>query len=115
MIIPAVYVHCGAGILLAAISVPLVLRRVPPNHVYGIRIPEAFSTESRWYDINAYGGRLFLIYGIALAAFGVLAQDLAPPPESLGSAVFITGPLLVPLLLLLPIRSYARRRVRQGA
>ena len=114
MIIPAVFVHCGVGLLLALISIPLVLRRVPRNPVYGIRIPEAFSTEARWYDINAYGGRLFLAYGVALATFGFLARDSAPPPTSLWSAVFIVVPLLVPLLLLPPIMSYARRRVRQG-
>ncbi|HEX2610533.1 MAG TPA: SdpI family protein [Gemmatimonadales bacterium] len=114
MIIPAVFVHCGFGLLLALLSIPLVLRWVPRNRAYGIRIPEAFSTEAGWYDINAYGGRLFLIYGVILATVGFLARDLAPPPTSLGSAVFIAGPLLVALLLLLPIRSYARRRVRQG-
>jgi hypothetical protein len=113
LIIPAVFVHCGFGLLLAVLSIPLVLRRVPRNRAYGIRIPEAFSTEARWYDINAYGGRIFLVYGVVLAAFGVLARDWAPPPTSPWSAAFITGPLLVALLLLPPIRSYARRRVRQ--
>jgi hypothetical protein len=113
LIIPAVFVHCGFGLLLAALSIPLVLRRVPRNRAYGIRIPEAFSTEARWYDINAYGGRLFLGYGVALAVFGFLARDSAPPPTSPWSAVFIVGPLIVALLLLLPIRSYARRRARQ--
>jgi hypothetical protein len=59
------------------------------------------------------GGRLFLVYGIVLAALGVLARDWASSPASPWSAVFIVGPLLVALLLLVPIRSYARRRVRQ--
>jgi hypothetical protein len=27
------------------------------NGAYGIRIPAAFESEQRWYDINAYGGR----------------------------------------------------------
>ena len=114
MIVPAVYVHCGFGLLLAAFSLPLVLRRVPMNRAYGIRIPEAFTSDARWYDINAYGGRLFLVYGVLLSAFGFLARDIAPHAASLWSPVFIVGPLLVALALLPPIRSYARSRVQQG-
>lgn len=114
MTVPAVFVHCGFGLLLAAFSLPLVLRRVPMNRAYGIRIPEAFTSDARWYDINAYGGRLFLVYGILLAAFGFLARDMAPPKTSLWSPVFIVGPLLVALALLPLIRSYARGRVQQG-
>lgn len=107
-------VHCGFGLLLAAFSLPLVLRRIPMNRAYGIRVPEAFTSEERWYDINAFGGRLFLVYGLLLAAFGFLARGLAPAPASPWSPVFIVGPLLVALALLPPIRSYARRRARPG-
>ena len=114
MTVPAVYVHCGFGLLLTAFSVPLVLRRVPMNRAYGIRIPEAFSSDARWYDINAYGGRLFLGYGLLLALFGLLARHSEPPRASLWSPVFFVGPLLVALLLLPPIRAYAHRRVQEG-
>jgi hypothetical protein len=113
VIVPAVYVHCGFGLLLTAFSLPLVLRRVPMNRAYGIRVPEAFTSDACWYDINAYGGRIFLVYGILLAALGYLARDLAPPVRSPWSPVFIVGPMLVLLALLPAIRSYARRRVAQ--
>ena len=114
MIVPAVYVHCGFGLLLTIFSVPLVLRRVPMNRAYGIRIPEAFSSHARWYDINAYGGRLFLVYGLLLACVGFLARNAEPPSVSLWSPVFFVGPLLLAQLLLSPIRAYARRRVQEG-
>jgi SdpI/YfhL protein family len=114
VIVPAVYVHCGFGLLLTVFSVPLVLRRIPMNRAYGIRIPEAFSSDARWYDINAYGGRLFLGYGLLLSFFGFLARHDAPPPASLWSPVFFVLPLLLALLLLSPIRAYARRRVQEG-
>jgi hypothetical protein len=84
------------------------------NSAYGIRIPQAFSSDACWYDINAYGGRLVLAYDVLLATLGFLARDLAPPATSLWSPVFIVGPLLVTLALLPPIRSYARRRVQEG-
>jgi hypothetical protein len=47
------------GVLLFGLSLPLVLRKVPMNDLYGIRIPAALESEQRWYDINAYGGRQF--------------------------------------------------------
>src|SRR5260370_18107000 len=106
MIVPAVFVHCGFGLLLVAFSLPLALRRVPMNRAYGIRIPEAFTSVARWYDINAYGGRLFLGYGVLLAAFGLLARGMAPPKTSLWSPLFTFGPLLVGPPLLPSIPSY---------
>jgi hypothetical protein len=114
VIVPAVYVHCGFGAVLAALSAPLALRRVPMNRAYGIRLPEAFTSDACWYDINAYGGRLSFAYGVALVCGGYLARHLAPPVTSLWSPVFVVGPLVVALLLLFPIRSYARRRAGEG-
>jgi hypothetical protein len=46
-------------VLLFGLSLPLVLRKAPMNEFYGIRIPAAFESKQRWYDINAYGGRQF--------------------------------------------------------
>jgi len=108
-VIPPILVHCGFGGLLAAGSLPLVLRLVPMNRLYGIRIPKAFASESNWYAINAYGGRLLMVYGMAVFAFGLLARHAAPPPASIWTAVFIVGPLLLAVPLLGLIRAYARR------
>ena len=79
------------------------------NRVYGIRVPEAFVSDSRWYAINAYGGRILMVYGVALVVFGLLARDSAPAPTSIWTAVFIVGPMLLLFPLLFLIRSYARR------
>jgi len=107
--IPPVAVHCGFGGLLAVGSLPLIARAVPMNRVYGIRIPKAFVSDANWYAINAYGGKLLAVYGLALVAFGLFARDAAPPPSSPWTAVFIVGPMLLVLPLLGLINSYARR------
>jgi uncharacterized membrane protein len=107
--IPPIAVHCGFGGLLAALSIPLVLRKVPMNRAYGIRLPKAFSSESNWYEINAYGGRLLFVYGVALCIFGVLVRDSAPPPASLWTAVFTIGPLALVFPILALINAHARR------
>ena len=106
--IPPLVVHCGFGILLTLMTLPLVLRKIPMNRAYGIRIAEAFASERHWYEINAYGGKLFLVFGILLTAFGLVFRDAAPPVTSLWSPVFIVGPLLLALVPVFPIRAYAR-------
>ncbi len=107
--IPPIVVHCGIGLLTAALAIPLILRMVPMNRYYGIRIPKAFKSDENWYDINAYGGKVLLIYGVFLILFGITAQDLAPSPTSILMAVFIVGPLLVIFPLLGLVNAYARK------
>jgi len=79
------------------------------NRLYGIRIPKAFVSESNWYAINAYGGRILVVYGVALLAFGLLARDAAPPPTSTWTAAFIVGPMLLVFPLLALVNAYAKR------
>jgi hypothetical protein len=107
--IPPIVVHCGIGLLTAALAIPLILRKVPMNRYYGIRIPKAFKSDENWYDINAYGGKVFLAYGLLLTVFGLTAQGLAPSPTSIWMAVFIVGPLLVIFPFLILINAYAKR------
>ena len=54
------------GILLVLTSLPLVLRWVPPNRIYGFRIPATLRDESVWYDANALCARHMLLLGLVL-------------------------------------------------
>ena len=108
-----VVIHTGFGVLLAAVALPLVLRRVPMNHFYGVRVAAAFNSDALWYDINAYGGRLLFVYGVLVALLGVLAQDFAPARTSPWFLPFAIGPLVLALGLIPPILTYARRRAEQ--
>ena len=47
----------GAGVITLLVCLPLIYRKIPMNRFYGIRIPEAFTSDHRWYEVNAYGGR----------------------------------------------------------
>ena len=107
--VPPFFVHCGIGLVTTAIAIPMVLRIVPMNRFYGIRIPKAFKSDRNWYAINAFGGWLLLAYGLLLVVFGIAAQDLAPSETSIWMAPFICGPLLLVLPLLALIGAYARR------
>jgi hypothetical protein len=46
----------GSCALLAIISVPLILKAVPPNSVYGFRTNLTLSSPGIWYPANAFLG-----------------------------------------------------------
>ncbi len=60
------------GIVTLVVCLPLAYRKVPMNRFYGIRIPQSFVSDDRWYDINAYGGRLLARWsGLIMVTGGV--------------------------------------------
>lgn len=40
-----------------AISIPLILRKIPPNVLYGFRTRKTLSDPGIWYEANALGGK----------------------------------------------------------
>lgn len=107
--IPPIVVHCAFGGLVAVGSLPLIARAVPMNRAYGIRIAKAFECDTHWYALNEYGGRLLLVYGLAVVAFGLLARNLAPPATSIWTAAFVVGPMLLVFPILAHISAVASR------
>ncbi len=57
------------GLLLAGLSVPLILQKIPPNGFYGLRVRSTMENPKLWYKVNAYAGRRLLVVGL-LTAFG---------------------------------------------
>lgn len=51
-------------VLFAAIGIPLILRAVPPNGVYGFRIALIQSNSSIWYPANAFMGWALLVAAV---------------------------------------------------
>lgn len=109
MIIPVSDVHLGIGLAISVLSIPLILRWIPMNHVYGIRLPRAFVSTDNWYALNVYGGKWLLYYGLFLIAVGVLGRGAAPPPTSVWAPVFLVVPLLAIIPVLVRINAFARR------
>lgn len=109
MPVPIPDVHLGMGAAATLLALPLVLRKVPMNRLYGIRVPQAFVSDRNWYAINAYGGRWLLAMGLLLIGVGIFGGDLAPPPESPWAPLYLVLPLLVLAPMLGFIRAYARR------
>lgn len=93
------------GVLLVILNIPLMLRQVPMNRSYGIRIRAAFESDQRWYDINAYGGRQMVIWSWPLFAAGVAGCFISPAHleiygyASLGAlALAVSTPIVLVLL-----------------
>jgi hypothetical protein len=61
------------GLPFILLSIPLMLRWVPPNRFFGLRIP-ATRKESVWYDANALNGRHLFLLGVAM----VVVEFLLP-------------------------------------
>lgn len=65
-----------ASVLIILFALPLVLKKVKMNGVYGIRVAESFRSEARWYQINRFGGLLFLLWGVVLGIRGMVGLSL---------------------------------------
>ena len=68
------------GLLFAVFGIPLILRIVPPNHIYGFRISKKVFRPEVWYPVNAIGGWMLLALGLILAGLAVALPHI--PIES---------------------------------
>src|SRR5687768_1691177 len=63
-----------SGLVILASCQPLIRRKVPMNHFYGIRVPAAFESNQQWYEINEYGGRKLGRWSWIIMATGILGM-----------------------------------------
>ena len=64
----------ASGLLLIVLAVPLWLRRIPPNVVYGVRFRATLADSATWYAINAIAGRNLVVIGVGYVGLLSLAQ-----------------------------------------
>lgn len=83
-------------LIFAALSIPLIRRRIPPNPLYGYRTRATLRNESLWYDANEHFGRRFLAGSLVSAVLALVLFAARPPEEFLPLAVIA---LVVPPLL----------------
>ena len=98
----------ATGLLIFALAIPLIRRRVPPNGIYGIRTRAAFASESDWYRINAIGGRYLAISGLIIFVFGAAGFFL---PESMFHAYSISAAIVTLLAVFVPCFCLCRQQV----
>ena len=57
----------GVAVLMAGLSIPMILRRIPMNSFYGARFKASFKSKKNWYEINEYGGKALLAASLLIA------------------------------------------------
>lgn len=67
-----------SGLLLAGLSVPLILHKIPPNGLYGFRIPSTLENPELWYKVNAYAGRRLLVVGLGTSVGSIVLYYTMP-------------------------------------
>ena len=89
----------GSGLFISLLAIPLIVRRVPPNSVYGVRTKASFASESDWYRINTIGGRYLVRSEIVILLVGLAGFFL---PVSLLDAYSICATVIALLAVLIP-------------
>jgi uncharacterized membrane protein len=83
------------------VALPLALRKVRPNVVYGYRTRATLADEDLWYEANAYFGSRLIIASVCGAAAGWALYVTRPlPPEVFlpVSVLVLAAPTLVAAL-----------------
>ena len=91
----------GCSLLFSVIAIPLALRMVPPNIVYGFRTRATLSGRNLWYRANAHFGRGLLVSSLCGGAAAYFLYGVRPlPPETFlpVSLVVLVAPALVAAL-----------------
>jgi uncharacterized membrane protein len=87
----------GAAVVTGLIALPLALRKVPRNRLYGVRTRRTLADDRVWYETNAYGGRCLMVAS-AVTIVAVLILSVTPLPRDLLVPAGVTA-LAVPSLV----------------
>ena len=57
-------IYITSSFLLVLLGLPLILRKVKPNPIYGFRVRRTLEDPRVWYEVNAFFGRQLLMVGL---------------------------------------------------
>ena len=104
----------ASGLLLTALSLPMIFRKIPPNYWYGFRVKATLENEEVWYPANEYAGKRLFWVGIAtvVAAVGLFLMpitDVGVYASAVGGIV-IFGLLVAVVQSVLYLRDLTKMR-----
>lgn len=82
----------GTAAVLGALALPMILGRVPPNAMYGLRTPLTRSSPEIWYAANTFAG-----WALLAAALATTVLLLAAPRRWADHDGYPIGALLGPV------------------
>lgn len=96
--------YAGAALVVLSLSIPLLLRSVPPNRWYGFRVRRTLADTDTWYAVNAYTARWMIVLALMTLAVS-LGLYFIPGISLVGYALGCAGVLTVGLMLTI-VKSY---------
>ena len=102
MLLKGLVTLLACDLLFAIIAIPLILRKVPRNIVYGFRTRATLENDFVWYEANAYFGRGLVLSSIVsalLIVFLYFADIFSPENYLKASIVVLVAPSAVATLL----------------
>jgi uncharacterized membrane protein len=87
-----------SGVILVAISIPLIKGRVAPNGLYGFRVRDTLDDPKTWYKTNRYSGKWLLATGLIFIAVCILAYNIPNISLDTYSLVCLAG-FLIPMTI----------------
>lgn len=105
---------CGlVALLFVALGIPLVRRIVPPNWLYGFRLPQTVNDPALWYPANEYAGRWLIALGASLLVLSVVGYFAPLAVEVYAiTVVAISGAIAIAMVIACLV--WLARRTRGG-
>ena len=103
----------SSGLLLAGLSVPLLLRKVAPNPLYGFRVKRTLEDPTVWYAVNFYAAKRLLVLGLTSGLIAVVL--FVVPGISFVTYALVNGLIVLAGLLIAVIQSFAYLRSFSGS
>ena len=92
----------ACDIIFIIIAIPLILRKVPRNVIYGFRTRATLKDDFVWYEANAYFGKLFIISSIVSTLLIIFLYFSEVVPEcyflNVSIAVLVV-PSMIPVVM----------------
>jgi len=64
-------------VVVAIIAVPLLLKMIPPNPIYGVRTRRTAESDNLWFEVNRFAGAA-LLAAAGLAAIILMSMSARP-------------------------------------
>jgi uncharacterized membrane protein len=93
--------HVASGVLLMALSLPLLWEKVPPNGLYGFRVKATLENPRIWYTANKFAAKRLLLAGAVLVVAAVILYfipGVGVDTYSLGCLFLFAVPFIIGLV-----------------
>lgn len=102
-------------LVFVVLSIPLILRKVPRNIVYGFRTRAALADDFVWYETNAYFGRGLAVSSLISAVAVLMLHELNGVSQRFFFVSTIGALVLPPLVPILLTLRFARSMTPGGS